>query len=132
MAAKDKKTSEAKLLPSTLIVPINGEDVRVPTDRYEAAVQNVLLVAQFRQVLQNALKTYKDKEMIPTPKELNDMASAIEKCNNSMSGIFEKIENPMGGQGEKDLPNGEIVDFSKITNVTNGNSEGKTDPQPPI
>ncbi len=114
-------------MPNSHIVVKNGEDIRVPSNKEEAAVQNILLVSQFRVTLQNALKHYKDKEMIPTPRELNDMASAIQKCNEACSAVFEKVELPMEQTSPQKKEEETPLDFSKMVNVTEKKEETKPD-----
>lgn len=111
-------------MPNAVLVPINGEDILVPTNREEAAIQNIILASQFRQTLQNALRHYKEKEMIPTPKELRDMAAAIRDCNETCSAVFDRVELPMNETSpQKPKEDDTLPDFTRIIDVTEKKDE---------
>lgn len=112
------KSTEEKLMPNSVVIQVNGDDIRVPSNAEEAAAQNIILVSQFRHVLQNAMKRYKDMEMIPTPKELRDMAGAIRDCNEACSAVFENIALPMNEGSPQKKEEEAPIDFSSMPDVT--------------
>lgn len=106
-----------KLLPHSIEMKIDGRDVRVATDKYENAVLNMIMAAQGRTLIQEALKKWKDMDETPSPKELRDIAGAMRdlaafsaEIYNTTEPIADKETSPT-----KPADTAEDLDFSKIT-----------------
>jgi hypothetical protein len=119
MAKKQTKEQVINdLLPNSLVVRMDGKDVRVAMDKAENNILNMLLVAQLRNIIQNSIKSYEDKEVIPTPRELRDLAGAVRDANEASNAIYEKIELPSQQRPEKQVEQVlDAADFSKLGNT---------------
>jgi hypothetical protein len=89
-----------KLVPNAIVVPVDGRDVIVPTDRGENARMNMMVASVMRSLLMENIKNYKDKEVTLTPKELADLAKALKDINSASLEIYAAAEskaNPLEG-----------------------------------
>jgi hypothetical protein len=116
--AEEKKAKGvlAKLTPNTILVPIDGKDIRVPMNKFEAALMNNILVSQMREMIQEQIIKYKDGEQVLTPRELRELAGAIKETNEASDAIFEKIDlmdidKPKEKAAEKQ---DDSIDFGKL------------------
>ncbi len=78
----------------------DGGVVIVPTEKSGNRVANMILAAQIRHMIQDSIKTYKDKEMLPTPKDLKDLAEAA-KSLHQFSGEVYKEDDPLPNAPKK-------------------------------
>jgi hypothetical protein len=89
-----------KLVPNAIVVPVDGRDVIVPTDRGENARMNMMVASVMRSLLMENIKNYKEKEVTLTPKELADLAKALKDINSASLEIYAAAEskpNPLEG-----------------------------------
>jgi len=84
--------TERLMLPKATIVEMDGGSVTVPFDKNENATANKIVVAQLRQALQFAIKSYRDGETVMSPKELNDLAMAVKNMTSSSKEIYDTAE----------------------------------------
>lgn len=103
------------LMPNSIVVKMDGREVRVAMDKAENHILNMLLVAQLRSIIQNSIKSYEEKEVIPSPRELRDLAGAVRDANEASNAIYEKIELPNSKRPEKQVEQViDAADFSKL------------------
>lgn len=103
------------LMPNSIVVKMDGREVRVAMDKAENHILNMLLVAQLRSIIQNSIKSYEEKEVIPSPRELRDLAGAVRDANEASNAIYEKIELPNSNRPEKQVEQViDAADFSKL------------------
>jgi hypothetical protein len=89
-----------KLVPNAIVVPVDGRDVIVPTDRAENARMNMMVASVMRSLLMENIKNYKEKEVTLTPKELADLAKALKDINSASLEIYAAAEtknSPLDG-----------------------------------
>lgn len=89
-----------KLVPNAIVVPLDGRDVIVPTDKAENARMNMLAASVMRSLLLENIKQYKEREVTLTPKELSDLARAMKDINAASLEIYgaaENKSNPLDG-----------------------------------
>lgn len=82
-----------KLVPNAIVVPVDGREVIVPTDRAENARMNMMVASVMRSLLMENIKNYKDKEVTLTPRELADLAKALKDINSASLEIYSAAEN---------------------------------------
>lgn len=101
MAKKNSSTALAKVAAGTLADLIgnsitfknsDGSVLVIPADLSSNRVANMIVTAGLRQIIENAIKTYREKEMIPTPKDLKDLADAIKSLAQSSSEVYKMEE----------------------------------------
>lgn len=110
------KSALARLTPNSETIVIDGQVVRVATDKAENAILNMILAAQGRAQVQRALKHWSDMDQIPSPKELRDIAGAIRDIAQTTKEIYEQADALPGkpvssGESHKDPI---TLDFSKL------------------
>lgn len=115
MAEKKKCTALARLTPNTVSVVMDGKEVRVPLNKDENAILNMIMASQGRSLIQRAMKKWEDDEQTPTPKELRDIAGAMRDIAGFSAEVYAStpaVEPP----SEKlvDKPDG-ALDFSKMS-----------------
>lgn len=111
-----------KLVPNAIIVPVDGRDVIVPTDRGENARMNMMVASVMRSLLMENIKNYKEKEVTLTPRELADLAKALKDINSASLEIYSAAEskaNPLEGIKVADNPqSAKPLSFDKIKKPT--------------
>ena len=110
MAKKTREQVVNELTPNSVVVRMGNNDVRVAIDKAENNILNMLVVAQLRAIIQSAIASYEEKEVIPSPRELRDLAGAVRDANEASNAIYEKIELPNARQPEKQVE--QVVDSS--------------------
>ena len=110
MAKKTKEQVLNDLTPNAVVVRMGDKDVRVAIDRGENNILNMLAVAQLRSIIQSAIASYEEREVIPSPRELRDLAGAIREVSESSNAIYDKIELPNARQPEKQVE--QVIDSS--------------------
>jgi hypothetical protein len=107
--AKPKRDIELKGVAGTMqdligssvdIKMPDGGIVIVPSERSGNRVANMILAAQIRHLIQESIKSYKDKDMLATPKDLKDLAEAA-KSLHQFSGEVYKEDEPMPNAPKK-------------------------------
>lgn len=107
--AKPKRDIELKGVEGTMQDLIgNSVDIKlpdggvviVPAERSGNRVANMILAAQIRNLIQESIKSYKDKEMLASPKDLKDLAEAA-KSLHQFSGEVYKEDEPMPNAPKK-------------------------------
>lgn len=112
MAKGTKKSLLDRLTPNAQVVVVDGNELRVPSDRAENAVMNTVLAAQVRSLIQEMLKRYKDGEIPMTPKELNDLAAAAKNVASFSNEVY--VNLPELPKTQEVLAQADEPDFSKI------------------
>lgn len=93
--AKAASGNLADLIGNSMSITLpNGGTVLVPADRLGNKIANAVVAANVRQVLEEAIKRYRDKEMLPTPKDLRDLAEAAAALAR-FSGDIYKEDDPI-------------------------------------
>lgn len=90
--ARSKKppvSGPAALTPNAVVVKDHGQDILVPLDKTENAIQNMFLAARGRHLILATLKHWKEQDQYPSPKELNDIASAIKNIASVSAEIYD-------------------------------------------
>ena len=130
MSEKKKSGAITRLTPNALVIQVDGQEVRVPTDKKEVMIMNMVVAHQVRQIFQATLKEYRDKEAVPTPKELRDIISGgkeLVELMNAAYGSAGGIESPITEQPALDQQSSEPeVDFSKMSSPKMDSFEVKT------
>lgn len=108
MAEKKPRKSNAlaRLVPKATDITVDGHVITVAANKEENSILNMVLAAQMRTMLQEALKDYKDKGMLPTPKELRDLIEAgarVAEFSGEVYAASEPIE-PIEKEAEKTDP----------------------------
>ncbi len=86
---------------SISVTESNGDVLIIPSDRSGNRVANMILAAQIRSLIQGSIKTYKEKEMLPTPKDLKDLAEAAKSLNQFSGEVYKDDETPLATQTSK-------------------------------
>jgi len=73
---------------SISVTESNGDTLIIPSDKAGNRVANMILAAQIRSLIQGSIKTYKEKEMLPTPKDLKDLAEAAKSLNQFSGEVY--------------------------------------------
>jgi hypothetical protein len=98
-----------------------GGNFLVPSGQVENRIANQILASQMRHLIQEHIKTFRDKEAVLTPKEIRDMAEAARSVATFSGEVY--------SQGESIPPRNEIkdvmivgkeekVDFDMLTSKT--------------
>ncbi len=99
--AKEKKSdslaknngSLADLIGNSIAIKLDdGTTIIVPADKAGNRVANMVVAAEVRHLIQNSVKKYRDQDLLPTPKDLNDLASAAEKLAKFSGDIYKDEE----------------------------------------
>lgn len=117
MAEEDdikSKSALARLTPNSTTIVIDGQVVRVATDKAENAILNMVLAAQGRAQVQRALKHWNDMEQIPSPKELRDIAGAIRDIAQTTKEIYEQADAIPAPSTPGKSQDPITLDFSKL------------------
>lgn len=118
-APKPEKTKEEllnDLMPSSIVVKTDdGGELRVAMNKDENNIMSMILAAQLRAMIQRTIKTYEEKEAIPSPRELRDLAAAVKEINESSGAIYDRME-PLPTEKQALPPaQDDDADFSKLT-----------------
>lgn len=122
MAKTKESTQLARLVPNSKGIIIDGQEVMVAANAEENSILNMVLAGQIRATIQEALKRYKDKDMLPNPKELKDLTDAASKMAEFSGTIYQNQKELIEGD-RKEKPADRVegkpdgVDFSKIAPV---------------
>lgn len=73
----------------------DGGIVIVPSEKSGNRVANMILAAQIRTMIQKSIATYQEKEMLPTPKDLKDLASAARELHVFSSEVYKEDDAPL-------------------------------------
>lgn len=95
MAAVKKSGAVARLTPNAIVMVVDGKELRVASDAAENRMLNMIVATQMRTMFQESLKSYADKEMLPTPKELRDLiesAKALTTFTTEVWGVGDGID----------------------------------------
>lgn len=133
MAKKQVKSQEdvyKTLTPESMVVKVDGKEVRLAMSREENAILNMLLAAQLRALIQNTIKKYEDEGVVPSPKDLRDLAGAVRDANESSNAIFDNIEMPTARPSKRAEEPIHDTDFSKLAEAAPPAGEPAPEPQP--
>lgn len=106
-----------KLVPNAIVVPLDGRDVIVPTDKAENARMNMLAASVMRSLLMENIRQYKEREVTLTPKELSDLARAMKDINSAsleIYGVSEQKASPLEGLKTGQSTPRPAISFDKI------------------
>lgn len=93
----------------------DGGLVIVPSEKSGNRAANMILAAQIRHLIQDSIKTYKDKEMLPTPKDLKDLAEAAKSLHQFSGEVYKEDEPlPTAPKRVKDTPKEDDINFDVI------------------
>jgi hypothetical protein len=115
MASKTSKSTILQLLPNSVSIKIDGEDVRVATDRHENAIMNMILASQLRSKLQTQMKSYTEDEVKLTPREMRDLAAAARDIASFSAEVYGSTEGIGTEKQEKTVEKDDSMDFSALT-----------------
>ena len=104
------------LTPCSLDISVDGQIIRVATERHENAIMNMIMACQMRALLQKQVKNYYDEELKMTPKELSDLTAAarnIASFSGEVYGAADPINKSTKPSEQKVAEEG--VDFTKLT-----------------
>lgn len=73
----------------------DGGVVIVPSEKSGNRIANMILAAQIRTMIQRSIATYQEKEMLPTPKDLKDLASAARELHVFSAEIYKEDDTPL-------------------------------------
>lgn len=76
---------------ATITLP-DGSSVIVPAGKSGNRVANMIVAAEVRHLLQNSIKRYRDQEMLPTPKDLKDLAEAAASLARFSGDVYKEEE----------------------------------------
>ena len=80
-------------------------DVIVPVDKTGNRIANMVLAAQMRSLIQNSIRTYREKEMLASPKDLKDLAEAMKSLEGMSRNVYaEDASDPNGINGPSQTP----------------------------
>lgn len=88
---KDEKAEQkaiTKLVPQSTKVLVDGQEIIVAANAQENDILNKIVVGQVRTALTEALKRYKDKDMLPTPRELKELTAAVKEMTELSANVY--------------------------------------------
>jgi hypothetical protein len=118
--AKAASGSLQDLIGNSVSVTLDdGTIVLIPADKNGNRIANMVVAAEVRHIIQKSIKTYRDKDMLPTPKDLKDLAEAAKSLANFSGEIYKEDD---GGLNEKPkvaerVKPSEDVDFDSALEV---------------
>ena len=120
MAKKPQTTSLSKLIGNSIVVKDSDESegIVVPMGAEENRMANMLLAAQMRQLIRDAMKKYKEKEALLTPKELKDLAETAKTVAEFSGTVYSGGAFEVSTKTGPETPPDEFkADFSGIKRV---------------
>ena len=108
---------ERSIVVKSFEVSQNGQTIRVPVDKNENRIANMISAAQMRDLIQTQIKRYKDGELDLSPKELKDLAEALSTVSKMSGDVYEGANPEQEDETtEKSVSEAE-PDFSKVVEV---------------
>lgn len=96
------KKTEGRVVVRDFEVTVGDNVIRVPVDKHENRIADMVGAAQLRAMIQAQMKRWQDAETDASPKELRDLAEALAKLAEFSGKVYE------GGEDEPDdTPNDE-------------------------
>lgn len=125
MAEKKKKPVQiVAYTPEAITLSIGGEEVLVATTIQENAFLNMVLASQGRSLIQRALSHWKDEAVIPSPKELRDIAGAMKDIAAFSAEVYAAAEPVATKDPEKQAEKAaEEINFEDLTKPIEPNGE---------
>lgn len=119
MAEARTSSTIKRLTPNSVDVKIDGSEVRVAFSKDENAILNMIMASQMRAMIQAAIKSYKDKDAVLSPKEIADLAKAAKDVASFSAEIYSGA-GEINKDEKEDKKAGGILDvnFTSLTNVT--------------
>src|SRR6478736_5785099 len=102
----------------------NGDTLIIPSDKAGNRVANMILAAQIRSLIQGYIKTYKEKDMLPTPKDLKDLAEAAKSLHNFSGEVYREDD---GSPLEKETSKKKVIKVGPADDI----DFGATPPEAP-
>lgn len=135
--AEDKKKSNkavlARLIPESVTIKVGDKEVVVAGNKTENVILNKVLVAELRAYIKDNMQRYRDKDVLPSPKELGDLIRGAAELIR-VSGDVYKEEEPNSGSRraeEKNVtPTDIAVDFNNLTKKKDGEAPGVNGKEP--
>lgn len=121
--AKEKKVKRGveTLTPNSYIIVVDGNELRVPADKFENAMKNMVLAEQGRNLIQRSIRMWNDQDKYPTPKELADIASAMKNIASFSKEVYadpaideRPIEKPAEKISDSDIDFTELREMPKV------------------
>jgi len=105
--------------PSVTIKTSATESVIVPSEKAGNRVANMILAAKIRALIESSITTYKDKDMLPTPKDLKDLAEAAKSLHQFSGEVYKEDDTPISQpkQIEKAAAKEAEVDFDEALDL---------------
>ncbi len=129
--AKPSTMELKKLTPNAVDTVIDGQNIRVATNKSENAIMNMIVAAQMRNLMQETIKKYKDDDVKLMPKELADLAKAARDIAQFSAEIYIGVEDIAPQEPKRvdpSAPDNEAPDFSVMTKP---NEKAGANPQGP-
>lgn len=120
-----KSSTLARLITSIEVKQVDGTILNVPVGQEDNATANKILITQVRSMVTDAIKTYREKGAVLTPKDLRELAGAARDVADSSNEIYKQgdLPDPSGQPNEKKLePLADIIDFSAFKPEDSKNS----------
>lgn len=117
--AKSTKGSINDLIGNSIsVTESNGDELIIPSDQAGNRVANMIMAAQIRALIQRSMKTYKEKDMLPTPKDLKDLAEAAKSLNQFSGEVYKEdggspLEKETNKKKVIKMAGADDIDFSK-------------------
>ncbi len=81
--------------PSVSVKVSETETIVVPSDKAGNRVANMILAAKIRALIEGSITTYKEKDMLPTPKDLKDLAEAAKSLHAFSGEVYKEDDAPL-------------------------------------
>lgn len=121
-----KKLAIAMLTPNSFTISVDGESVKVASDKTENAIMNMFLASRMRHVLEQHLDEYKKGEKLMSPRELRDLAGAARDIAAFSAEVYAANE-PIAPAQEKPVEQSTDVNFDILSEI----KPEETKPEPP-
>lgn len=129
MSKTKASTQLASLVPNAIRVKNDdGEEVFVASDRAENKLLSMVVAAQMRALLQTSMKTYNEKGMTPTPKELKELTEAARNIAEMSDAIYVGTDGLPEKKDPKNVTGSSMLDDLSFDNLKpNGNKDVQPD-----
>ncbi len=99
--AKEKKSESlakgegtlADLIGNSIAIKLpDGSSIIVPADKAGNRIANMISAANVRHLLMKSIEVYREKDMLPTPKDLKDLAEAAHTLSKFSGEVYKDEE----------------------------------------
>lgn len=129
---KPAPTSLALLAPKAMVVNIDGNQIVVPLDKFEAAIMASTLVHHARHFVSSQITKYMESDAVVAPKELKDLSETIRNINAAIKEVSADIGEPITpNQPERPAEKtDDSLDFEKLTKKEDGDERDTPEVEP--